>query len=381
MKVRHFSAALLLAFGIGQHVYAEDAQPTEAPRAVAASDTKDAAASGHEKSSRRHAKKHNRRAEEAPAPIVVAEAGTESTPAKTDAAPVMADAAPVKADAATAVADKTPAATESAPPVKAEAVQSRADVTPPAEAAAPARAETAIAAPAKTDAAPTATPQTGWLDSFLFNVKITDVLLAVFAGLLVLLGWEQARRMREAVGAAKDSATVAEKSARVAEDALISGQRAFMFIREIKTYLHQDPQSGKHLWTIHPIWANSGNTPTRGLSINTTYSLLDEPLSQGFDFPHAREDLIPTIAGPKSMVEALPGTLSSEDLEAVQQGTKFFYIWGWAEYHDIFEGTKKHVTRFCNQLTQVEGNANAPYDEHNPVQMLFGFHTENNFAD
>ncbi|HJV83910.1 MAG TPA: hypothetical protein VJ698_00425 [Noviherbaspirillum sp.] len=380
MKVRHFSAALLLAFGIGQHVYAEDAPAAEAPKTVAASDAKDAATTSHDKSSRRHAKKRSRHAEEAP--VVVAEASTDSAPAKTDAAPVKTDAAPPAAE------EKAPAAAESAPPAKTETAQAQAAATPPAEPATPAKAETASPVPAAALAAVTAgaatpvpAPQASRLDSFFFDVKITDVLLAIFAGLLVLLGWEQARRMREAVGAAKESATVAEKSARVAEDALISGQRAFMFIREIKTYLHQDPQTGKHLWTIHPVWANSGNTPTKGLSINTTYRLLDAPLPQDFDFPHAREDLIPTIAGPKSMVEAVPGTLSSEDLEAVQQGKKFFYIWGWAEYHDIFEGTKKHITRFCNQLTEVEGNANMPYDEHNPVQMLFGFHTENNFAD
>lgn len=219
------------------------------------------------------------------------------------------------------------------------------------------------------------------MDSFFQEVKVTDALLALFAGLLVLLGWVQARRMREAVAVATDSASIAQKSARVAEDALIAGQRAFMFIREIKTIVHQDPETGKFQWTIHPIWANSGNTPTRGLSINTTYRLLDEPLPKNYDFPESREDLIPAIAGPRSMVEAVPGTLSSEDLQAIQSGKKFFYIWGWAEYHDIFEGTPKRVTRFCNQLIQVDGDPMAPVNEHNPVQMMFGFHAENNYAD
>lgn len=237
-------------------------------------------------------------------------------------------------------------------------------------------------APEKSEsAAPPATQMVNWVDSFLLEVKITDALLALFAGLLVLLSWVQARRLREAASAATDSAAVAQKSARVAEEALISGQRAFMFIREIKTILHQDPETDKFQWTIHPIWANSGNTPTRGLSINTTYRLLNEPLPQNYDFPESREDLIPAIAGPRSMVEAVPGTLSSEDLQAIQDGKKFFYIWGWAEYHDIFEGTKKRVTRFCNQLIQVDGDPTTPVNEHNPIQMMFGFHTENNYAD
>jgi hypothetical protein len=242
----------------------------------------------------------------------------------------------------------------------------------------------AASTPTAPEKAPVVTAQTAepsFADSLVHEVKITDILLALFTGVLVALGWIQARRMRETVAAAKESAAVAEKSARTAEEALVAGQRAFMFIREIKTFLHQDPETGKFHWTIHPVWANSGNTPTRGLSINTTYRLLDKPLPANYEFPESKENLIPTIAGPRSMVEASPGTLSSEDLEAVQQGKKFFYIWGWAEYHDMFEGTKKRVTRFCNQLIEIDGNPMMPVDERNPIQMMFGFHAENNYAD
>ncbi|WP_420475456.1 hypothetical protein [Noviherbaspirillum sp. ST9] len=312
MQVRHFFAALMLAFGIGQQALAEEP------------------------------KKPDVQQEMQQAPVAQEQAAT-STPA-----------------------EEKPAAAAEAPVAPATPVVRAEVANPPSEAS--------------------ASPD--WIHSFFYDVKVTDVLLAVFAGLLVLLGRDLARRMRDAVSAAKDSAavaeksaTVAEKSARVAEDALISGQRAFMFIREIKTYLHQDPATGQFHWTIHPIWANSGNTPTRGLSINTSYRLLDAPLPAGYDFPESQEDLIPTIAGPRSMVEAVSGTLSSEDLAAVKEGRKFFYIWGWAEYHDIFEGTKKRVTRFCNQLIEVDGDPAAPVNEHNPLQMMFGFHAENNYAD
>jgi hypothetical protein len=332
MQVRHFFAALLLAFGIGQHAVAEEAKKPEAQQ------------------------------EMQQAPVAQEQAAT--TAAGEDRA-----AAKTEAPAATA----TPAAQtteEKAEPTKAE----RMAASGAAAAEAPAAAETATSQ--------------DWIHSFFYEVKVTDALLALFAGVLVLLVRDLARRMRDAADAAKDSAVIAEKSAsvaeqsaRVAEDALISGQRAFMFIREIKTYLHQDPETGKFHWTIHPIWANSGNTPTRGLSINTTYRLLDAPLPKDFDFPESQEDLIPTIAGPRSMVEAVSGTLTSEDLAAVKEGRKFFYIWGWAEYHDIFEGTKKRVTRFCNQLIQVDGDPAFPISDHNPVQMMFGFHSENNYAD
>ncbi len=332
MQVRHFFAALLLAFGLGQHAVAEEQKKPEAQQ------------------------------EMQQAPVAQEQAATAAAGADTGAAKTEAPAASAP-PAATVAEDK-------AEPTKAE----RMAATP---------AET----PAATEAAEAATGE-DWVHTFFYEVKVTDALLALFAGLLVLLVRDLARRMRDAADAARESAAIAEKSAavaehsaRTAEDALISGQRAFMFIREIKTYLHQDAESGRFHWTIHPIWANSGNTPTRGLSINTSYRLLDEPLPKGYEFPESQEDLIPTIAGPRSMVEAVSGTLTSEDLAAVKEGRKFFYIWGWAEYHDIFEGTKKRVTRFCNQLIQVDGDPAFPISDHNPVQMMFGFHGENNYAD
>ncbi|HEY0846588.1 MAG TPA: hypothetical protein VGE12_14550 [Noviherbaspirillum sp.] len=318
MKVRHFFAALLLAFGLGQVACAEEQkQPEpqqETTRQAPAAEKAEEAAAGQDKPS-------------------VETAGSASAPAS---------AQPVAATA--------PAA------------------SPASDSAMPA-------------AAPDATTASTDAGGFLQEVKLTDALVALFAGLLVLLGWIQAKRMREAVRVASHSADVAEKSARVAEEALISGQRAFMFIREIKTFLHQDPDSGKFHWTIHPIWANSGNTPTRGLTINTSYRLLDAPLPKEFDFPAADDVVTSTIAGPRSMIEAAPGTLSNEDLQAVQEGKKHFYIWGWAEYHDIFDGTRKRVTKFCNHLVQVDGDTAAPANEHHPIQMMFGFHSENNYAD
>lgn len=333
MQVRHFFAALLFAFGIGQPALAEERKMQEAQQEL-------------QQGSQREAQQ-----------MIVAQE---------QAATGIIDGGKAEAKM------KTPAASE----------------TSAAQAAA---AETAVPVTAASDAieaSASAFASESRLQSFLYEVKVTDVLLVLFTGLLVLLGRDLARRMRDAASAAKESAavaeksaTVAERSARVAEDALIAGQRAFMFIREIKTYLHQDAATGKFHWTIHPIWANSGNTPTRGLSINTTYRLLDEPLPKDYDFPESREDLIPTIAGPRSMVEALSGSISSDDLKAVKEGKKFFYIWGWAEYHDIFEGTKKRVTRFCNQLIEVDGDPASPINEHNPLQMMFGFHSENNYAD
>ena len=390
MKVKHVFAALLLACGIGQSALAQEETAAEATPEVAAAPApaaQESRQSGHGKTSHRSAHRPRKHAaktastEQASGTSEPAAAAAKADSAAAGQTETAAAAAADKPAAQSAPADKAPepaapasattlAMTPATPPAAAPAVP------PPGATPVSAAADAAPAAPAA--AAPA---QPSWRDSFLYNIKATDVLLALFAGLLVLIARTQARRLDETARAAAGTAQAAEKTARTAENALVAGQRAFMFLREFKTFLHVDDASGQYRWTLHPVWENSGNTPTKGLEIYTTYRLLDEPLAPGYDFPSTAEDRVTAIAGPRALVEGAPGSIGAEDLAAVQQGKKYFYIWGRAEYHDIFDGTGRHTTRFCNQLVQVIGDPGAPISEHNMVQLMFGFHGEHNGAD
>ncbi|HJV51362.1 MAG TPA: hypothetical protein VJ652_07885 [Noviherbaspirillum sp.] len=376
MKVKHVFAALLLACSAGHSALAQEETASAAKADVAAAQApaeQESKQADHGKSSRRSAHRTRKHAAKT--------ASTEQASGTSDAAAepaLKADSAPAeKAESAQAAAPDKPAA-QSAPVDKAPE-----PAAPPPAAASAAPPVAAIPARAVADSAPApVTPaQPAWLDNFLFNIKATDVLLALFAGLLLLIARTQARRLEETAKAAAGTAQAAEKTARTAENALVAGQRAFMFLREFKTFLHLDDATGQYRWTLHPVWENSGNTPTKGLQIYSTYRLLDAPLAPGHDFASSEQDMVAAIAGPRALVEGAPGSIGAEELAAVQQGKKYFYIWGRAEYHDIFEGTGKHTTRFCNQLVQVIGDPGAPVSEHNMVQLMFGFHSENNGAD
>lgn len=375
MKVKHVFAALLLACGIGQAAWAQEETAAEAgPDAAAAPAQQESKPAGHGKAPHRSA--HRTRKHAAKTSSAEQQSGA-SEPAAEAASKADSAAAGKTEPAAAAVADQP--AGQSAPADKAP------DKAAPEPAAAPALSAPA-AAPLKAaaDAAPVpaaAPAQPSWPDSFLYNIKATDVLLALFAGLLVLIARAQARRLDDTARAAAGTAQAAQQTARTAENALVAGQRAFMFLREFKTFLHVDDASGQYRWTLHPVWENSGNTPTKGLEIYTTYRLLDAPLAPGYDFPSTAHEMVTAIAGPRALVEGAPGSIGADDLAAVQQGKKYFYIWGRAEYHDIFDGTGRHTTRFCNQLVQVIGDPAAPINEHNMVQLMFGFHSENNSAD
>lgn len=30
------------------------------------------------------------------------------------------------------------------------------------------------------------------------------------------------------------------------------------------------------------------------------------------------------------------------------------YVWGWATYNDVFKGTQKHLSEFCDELSDVK---------------------------
>ena len=49
-------------------------------------------------------------------------------------------------------------------------------------------------------------------------------------------------------------------------------------------------------------------------------------------------------------MSAEPITLSAEKLSDLVAGRSQFMVWGWAEYDDIFTGTKRHRTEFAAQL-------------------------------
>jgi hypothetical protein len=65
-----------------------------------------------------------------------------------------------------------------------------------------------------------------------------------------------------------------------------------------------------------------------------------------------------------------------EELEAIIAGTQHLYVWGWAEYDDVFEGTPRHRTEFCHKWS-VGG------DPRNPTRVShrYAVHDKYNGAD
>jgi hypothetical protein len=131
-------------------------------------------------------------------------------------------------------------------------------------------------------------------------------------------------------------------------------------------------------WKLSAQWENSGETPTRYLRVRINSAIRDVVLNDQFAFPDGLGPSIPTLIGPKATIESDQVDVVVADMEAVRDGAKHLYLWGWAEYDDVFIGTPRHRTEFCFKVSVVGDPTNpAP----NMVSFRWSLHNAHNGAD
>jgi hypothetical protein len=185
----------------------------------------------------------------------------------------------------------------------------------------------------------------------------------------------------------KSSIAAAERAADIARDAMIAGERAFVFATGILAYWEQDT-AGQYCWRLRPNWENSGDTPTRNMTMHSQCLLVPSPIAPGFNFDYETTEIGTALIAPKmrtagSMAPRFPSdAITPQDILDAQQGRKFLYFWGWARYFDVFPGTPEHITRFCWQVVSI-GDPFKYEPSSNPQNLQFSniYHFEGNCAD
>jgi hypothetical protein len=114
--------------------------------------------------------------------------------------------------------------------------------------------------------------------------------------------------------------------------------------------------NGKKQKGINVFYAmsNSGTTPARTGVSEWNISLGPTVSQKGLDFdtlPQAER--LSIVLGPKASFQMTPISISIEDLEAVGEGKKHLFFWGWTTYHDIFGNTPERLSEFCTEIVSV----------------------------
>ncbi len=215
-------------------------------------------------------------------------------------------------------------------------------------------------------------------------VALATIIIALFTGTLwwattglFKTAQEQSRDMKDSIAAAQKAAKAAEDSVKIAKKSLNTTRRAYVFLKDIEIRETQGRGSisaiqGQMRWQLFPRWQNSGDTPTRNLTISVGCKVSDRFLPHNFPFPYTNKELkglsgdccysydtkrnIPIVIGPKAAIISVPLIISEthDDIARIMSDYLSIYVWGEAKYLDVFDATLTHCTRFFVKLSFPE---------------------------
>jgi hypothetical protein len=202
-----------------------------------------------------------------------------------------------------------------------------------------------------------------WNTWFPDSTAVFTLFLVLFTAVLAYVSLKQLDFLGRAEIISARASNAAREAANTAHEALVKSQRAFVRISGFPWLWRPDlSRPGKYVYDIAPAVENGGDTPTVDMTINVNSALRDSPLPENFDFPYQSKDPGKTLVGGRQSITASNSVISDEDLLAVQNGKKFFYLWGTITYRDVFDGTPVHVTEYASEVGRVMGNPLDPRD-------------------
>jgi hypothetical protein len=97
---------------------------------------------------------------------------------------------------------------------------------------------------------------------------------------------------------------------------------------------------------------------------------------EDFDFPVASVPDVHVMIAPGGTIDSGELLIQLEQMDNIHAGTQHLYVWGWAEYDDVFVRTARHRTEFCYKWT-VGGNVRDP----KKFGTRYNIHARHNGAD
>jgi hypothetical protein len=134
--------------------------------------------------------------------------------------------------------------------------------------------------------------------------------------------------------------------------ALRAFQRAFVAINAFLESAYDVGQPPHH--TLHFMWGNSGNTPTRNLTIKLGCVSSDPGSVPAFNFDPKLTSS--TLILPKGLVTQGACTISHDEMVEYAQHWKNLFVIAEADYGDISDPNPTHVTQYCAILHGLRRN-------------------------
>jgi hypothetical protein len=165
--------------------------------------------------------------------------------------------------------------------------------------------------------------------------------------------------------------SVAYWQANLTRQALVFGNRASIFQTGINVGI-RSAANGMDGYPVVVFWQNSGNTAALHVKSQINNKSFETPLDEYFKFPDlpGGSPPVPQTVGPKGQMGTGALLIPIQQLKSIQNGTQYGYIWGASRYDDQIDRHARHLTEFCIQITNVQGDLDSK-DPKNIVSLVF----------
>jgi hypothetical protein len=177
----------------------------------------------------------------------------------------------------------------------------------------------------------------------------------------------------------QESLAISRRSAIAAERALIDVQRALMVGQSVQVY----PGVRNEMviaFRMEVLFTNAGNTVAKNFIGNTTVAVFDGQMPDSFNYPdRGAVQPLRGVCGPR-VTMVFPAEIAIQDIVDIQQGRKEGFVYGWVEYNDIFEATRRRRTEYCAKI-RVVGDPHTSRPIGNPSPLSFEVYGPYNGTD
>jgi hypothetical protein len=133
--------------------------------------------------------------------------------------------------------------------------------------------------------------------------------------------------------------------------AMIASNRAFVFVKTIEHRLIDNKTTRTITgWNFITQWENGGNTHAKNRTTHVHCGVSEQPIEFNFEFPDLGDVVSDGgMIGPKGVMHSHT-EIPVEIFDKTRSGGAHVYLWGWTDYDDIFQRTKRHRTEFCVEI-------------------------------
>jgi hypothetical protein len=117
-------------------------------------------------------------------------------------------------------------------------------------------------------------------------------------------------------------------------------------------------------WEIAVIWHNSGNTNADEFGQWNSVRRFEPDVPADFDLSRpydASASITRLTAGANTPIQGFPVFISNEDIQRAVSGIGVVYMWGHADYRDVFPKSDIHHTHYCTAILIGDLNSATPF--------------------